>query len=67
MMVWPGSTNRESRRVAEKLGFVEAGNVRLAKDPGKVNVVYVLPGMKFTVDKDLTRSMWGDEGSTGQA
>lgn len=35
-MVWPGSTNRESRRVADKLGFVEAGNVRLAEEPGKV-------------------------------
>jgi RimJ/RimL family protein N-acetyltransferase len=67
IMVWPGSTNRESRRVAHKLGFVEGGNVRSAEEPGKVDVVYVLPGMKFTFDKDLTLSMWGDEGSTGQA
>jgi RimJ/RimL family protein N-acetyltransferase len=59
IMVWQGSTNRESRRVAYKLGFVEGGNVRSAEEPGTVDVVYVLPGMKF---KDLTLSMLGDEG-----
>jgi RimJ/RimL family protein N-acetyltransferase len=62
IMVWPGSTNRESRRVAQKLGFVEGGNVRSVEEPGKVDVVYVLPGTKF---KALTLAMWGDEGSNG--
>jgi hypothetical protein len=47
IMVWPGSTNRESLRVAQKLGFVEGGNVRSVEEPGKVDVVYVLPGTKF--------------------
>jgi RimJ/RimL family protein N-acetyltransferase len=60
IMVWPGATNRESCRVAEKLGFVKGGSVRSAEEPGKTDVAYVLPGMKF---KDLTLSMWGDEGS----
>ena len=63
-MTWPGATNRESRRVAEKLGFIEGGTVRLKEEQGKVDVVYILPGMKFPLDKDLTISMYGDERST---
>lgn len=62
IMVWPGTTNGESRRVAEKLGFVEGGSVRSKEEPGKVDVVYVLPGMKFTLDSNQTLSMWGDDG-----
>jgi len=63
-MTWPGATNRESRRVAEKLVFIEGGTVRSKEEPGKVDVVYILPGMKFPLDKDLTISMYGDERST---
>lgn len=57
IMVWPGSTNRESRRVAEKLGFIEGGSVTSVEQPGKVDVVYVLPGMKF---EDRSISLWGE-------
>jgi RimJ/RimL family protein N-acetyltransferase len=60
IMVWPGSTNRESCRVAEKLGFVEGGKAASVEEPGKVDVVHVLPGMKF---EDRSISMWGDRGS----
>jgi RimJ/RimL family protein N-acetyltransferase len=67
IMVWPGSTNRESCRVAQKLGFVEGGSVRSKEEPGKVDVVYVLPGMKLNLEKDHTLSLWGDKGSAEQA
>lgn len=65
IIAWPGETNRESRRVAEKLGFVEAGTVEMKEDPGRVDVVYALSGMKSRFD-GLVLSMWGDGNSVGQ-
>lgn len=50
--------------MAHKLGSIEVGTVRSKEEPGKVDVVYILPGMKFPLDKDLTISMYGDERST---
>jgi RimJ/RimL family protein N-acetyltransferase len=64
IMAWPGATNRESQRVAQKLGFIEGGTVRSKEEPGKVDVVYILPGMEFSFDNELTISMYGDERST---
>jgi hypothetical protein len=63
-MTWPGATNRESRRVAQKPGFIEGGTVRSKEEPGKADVVYILPGMTLTFDKKLAISMYGDERST---
>ncbi|KUJ14566.1 uncharacterized protein LY89DRAFT_671901 [Mollisia scopiformis] len=65
VMTWPGATNKESRRVAQKLGFVEAGTIRLKEEPGKVDVAYILPGMDFTFD-NISLSMWGDEGQVSK-
>lgn len=61
IMVSPGSTNRESRRVAEKLGFVVGGDFSFKDLPGEVEVAYVLPGMEFTSERYLGLSMWGGE------
>lgn len=44
IMVWPGSGNKQSIRVAEKVGFQEGGKVH--DEHGVEHVVYVLPGMK---------------------
>ena len=56
IMTWPGATNRESRRVAQKLGFIGGGTVRSKEEPGKVDVVCILPGMKFPLNKEFTIS-----------
>lgn len=60
IICWPGSTNRESRRVAEKLGLVEAGTLQSKEEPGTFDVVYALPGMKLHFD-GLIVPHWGDE------
>lgn len=44
VMVWPGGGNRQSIRVAEKVGFEEGGKVH--DEHGVEHVVYILPGMK---------------------
>jgi hypothetical protein len=36
---------------------VEGGNATFVEEPGKVDTVYVLPGIKF---EDRSISMWGD-------
>ncbi|CAF9927281.1 MAG: hypothetical protein HETSPECPRED_006544 [Heterodermia speciosa] len=52
---WPGAANSRSIRVAQKIGFEEGGSIQ-TKDAGQ-SVVYILPGMKFDPDMDL--SLWG--------
>ncbi|MCJ1309305.1 hypothetical protein MMC25_002964 [Agyrium rufum] len=56
LITWPGALNRQSQRVAQKLGFVEGGQVK--DKEGNLNLVYILPGMKF--DKNMLLSIWGD-------
>ena len=57
VMAWPGKGNQRSVRVAQKIGFVDGGTVRSKE--GGLNVVYVLPGMKFS--DGTTLSLWGEE------
>ena len=56
-ITWPGVRNQRSLRVAEKIGFVFGGEV--ADKDGGLNAVYVLPGMVF--DKNMQLSFWGKE------
>jgi RimJ/RimL family protein N-acetyltransferase len=56
IMTWPGAMDRESRRVAQKLGFIEGGTLRSKEEPGIVDVVYILAGTKFPLDKEFTIS-----------
>ncbi|MCJ1308785.1 hypothetical protein MMC25_002440 [Agyrium rufum] len=52
----PGPTNRQSYRVAQKLGFVEG---RKVKDKGgHESLVFILSGMKF--DKNMSLSIMGE-------
>jgi RimJ/RimL family protein N-acetyltransferase len=60
IMSWPGSENPASCRVAEKLGFVNGGCTRVKGEEG-LNAVYILPGMTFKPEGDITLSMHGDE------
>ena len=46
LIVVPSETNRESNRVAEKLGFVAGGQIPDADEPGKMMNVLTLPGMQ---------------------
>lgn len=57
VITWPGATNQRSCRVAEKIGFVFGGEV--ADKDGGLNAVYVLPGMTF--EKNMQLSFWGEE------
>ena len=56
LIAWPGSSNFQSQRVVQKLGFVEGGEIK--DKEGSLNLVYVLPGMKF--EKNMFLSIWGD-------
>ena len=59
LITWPGASNLQSQRVAQKLGFREGGKVK--DKEGNLNLVYILPGMTF--DKDMLLSVWGSENS----
>lgn len=61
VITWPGNGNKESRRVSEKLGFVEAGTVKAMDGGEEDDIVYALPGMDFKVD-GLVLNMYGDDG-----
>lgn len=56
---WPNEGNRESNRVAEKLGFVNGGTVRDLKEGGKEVPIWILPGMD-KVKEGLEIGLWGD-------
>ena len=55
VITWPGANNQRSIRVAQKIGFVEGGNIRTSD--GGLSVVYILPGMVF--DNSIALSLWG--------
>lgn len=57
MTTWPGANNRQSIRVAQKIGFVEGGIIRTSD--GGLSVVYILPGMVF--DSSTALSLWGED------
>lgn len=57
IITWPGTKNQRSNRVAQKIGFVEGGSIET--NDGGLNVVYVLPGMKF--NSGMALSLWGEE------
>ena len=57
IITWPGAKNQRSIRVAQKIGFVEGGNIRTSD--GGLNVVYILPGMVF--DSSIALSLWGED------
>ena len=57
IMTWPGTENRRSIRVAQKIGFVEGGNIRTSD--GRQHVVYILSGMVF--DSGIALSLWGED------
>jgi RimJ/RimL family protein N-acetyltransferase len=62
---WPDETNRESNRVAEKLGFVEGGTVMVKEEQGREEkevVIWVLPGMKGVGKGKVVISFWGEGG-----
>jgi hypothetical protein len=58
-MSWPGSKNPASRRVAEKLGFVNRGYTRVKGEEG-LNVVSYSSSMTFKPEGGVTLSMYGD-------
>jgi RimJ/RimL family protein N-acetyltransferase len=60
---WPDGKNVQSNRVAEKLGFVEGGTVRVSDEGGKEVVVWILPGMKEVGNGVITISFWGEGGA----
>ena len=57
IIAWPGAKNQRSIRVAQKIGFVEGGNIRTSD--GELSVVYILPGMVF--DSNIALSLWGED------
>lgn len=57
IITWPGTKNQRSIRVAQKIGFVEGGNLKTSD--GGQSVVYILPGMVF--DSGIALSLWGEE------
>jgi RimJ/RimL family protein N-acetyltransferase len=61
---WPDGKNAQSNRVAQKLGFVEGGTVRVKDEGGeeeeKEVVVWVLPGMKVVGKGEVRISFWGE-------
>ena len=56
IIAWPNPDNVGSVRVAEKIGMVKAGEVR-EKDTGRIQVVYVLAGMKWRPQNGLELAM----------
>lgn len=58
VIAWPGVTNQQSQRVAQKAGLVRGGEIK--DQEGNLTVLYMLPGMKF--DEHMVLSMWGDQG-----
>jgi RimJ/RimL family protein N-acetyltransferase len=57
IIAWPEETNRQSNRVAEKLGFVDGGRIKNADEPGKMVAIWILPGMS-RLDENLSISFW---------
>ena len=57
IITWPGAKNQRSVRVAQKIGFVEGGDI--TTDDGGLSVVYILPGMVF--DSSIALSLWGED------
>jgi len=57
IIAWPKPSNVPSVRTAEKIGFVEAGTIRL-RETGEMHSVYALPGMK-RFDGSLEISIYG--------
>jgi RimJ/RimL family protein N-acetyltransferase len=62
---WPNEKNRQSNRVAEKLGFVEGGTARVKEEGGKEVVIWILPGMQTVGRGELEISFWGEGGKEG--
>ncbi|KAE9367662.1 acyl-CoA N-acyltransferase [Stipitochalara longipes BDJ] len=60
---WPDQKNAQSNRVAQKLGFVEGGTVRVSDEGGKEVVVWILPEMKGVGKGELEISFWGEGGA----
>ena len=50
VLVFPSETNRQSNRVAEKLGFVPVGECKDLDHPGSMVKVWGLPGMESVDD-----------------
>jgi RimJ/RimL family protein N-acetyltransferase len=57
IITWPDETNRQSNRVAEKLGFIDGGKIKNADEPGKMVAIWILPGMS-RLDENLSISFW---------
>ena len=57
VMALPGSDNRRSIRVAEKIGLVPRGSAK-RKEGGTTDTIYVLPGMRSLDGLEL--SLFGD-------
>lgn len=56
---WPSEGNKESNRVAEKLGFVDGGVVRVRDEGGKEAKIWILEGME-RIREGLEIGMWGE-------
>jgi hypothetical protein len=56
---WPSQGNKESNRVAEKLGFVDGGSVISRDEGGRKAQILILPGMA-RVKEGLEIGMWGE-------
>ena len=53
VVTWPSEGNRQSNRVAEKLGFVDGGMVNNGDKEGTKVAILILPGMK-KMDENAT-------------
>ena len=60
IITWPDETNRQSNRVAEKLGFIYGGKIKNADEPGKMIAIWILPGMS-RLDENLSISFWPED------
>ena len=63
VVAWPGVSNQQSQRVAEKVGLVKGGEMK--DRDGNLVVMYILPGMRF--DEHMVLSVLGDQGEQSKS
>ena len=61
IVVFPSETNRQSNRVAEKLGFVPGGRIKDLDQPGMWHSLWILPDMEPVQIEDGLSTHMPDE------
>jgi len=62
---WLDEKNRQSNRVAERLGFVEGGTAGVKEEEGKQGTIWILPDTQGVGKGKLEISFWGERGKEG--